>query len=53
MGSLSIWHWLVVVLVVMLLFSRGAVSRVMTDIGQGIRQLRKISEEDKNETPSA
>ncbi len=40
MGSLSVWHWLIVVLIVMLFFGRGRVSALMADVGRGVRNLR-------------
>lgn len=45
MWGLSIWHWIVVCGVVMLLFGRGMVSKTMADIGGGIRQLRNAGKE--------
>ena len=37
MGFGSIWHWLVVLLIVMLLFGAGKLPTVMKDLGKGIR----------------
>ena len=37
MGSLSIWHWLVVIVVVLLLFGRGKISELMGDVAGGIK----------------
>ncbi len=34
MGSLSIWHWIVVIAVVLLLFGRGKISDLMGDVAQ-------------------
>ena len=41
MGSLSIWHWIVVIAVVLLLFGRGKISDLMGDVAQGIRPSRR------------
>lgn len=41
MGTLSIWHWLIVVLVAMIFFGRGRISALMGDVGKGIRSLRR------------
>ena len=41
MGSFSIWHWLVVLLVVLLLFGRGKVSNLMGDFAKGIKSFKK------------
>jgi sec-independent protein translocase protein TatA len=50
MGSLSIWHWIVVLLVVMVLFGgRGKISSLMGDFAQGIKAFKKgMSEDDKS-----
>jgi sec-independent protein translocase protein TatA len=38
MGSLSIWHWLIVALVVVVVFGgRGRLSSIMGDAAKGIR----------------
>ncbi len=49
MGSLSIWHWVVVAVIVMLLFGgRGKISSLMGDFAQGIKAFKKgMAEEDK------
>ena len=48
MGSLSIWHWIVVIAVVLLLFGRGKISELMGDVAQGIKAFKKgMTEEDK------
>ena len=41
MGSLSIWHWIVVLVVVLLLFGRGKISELMGDMAQGIKAFKK------------
>ena len=41
MGSLSIWHWIIVVVVVLLLFGRGKISELMGDMAQGIKAFKK------------
>lgn len=47
MGSLSIWHWLIVILVLLLLFGSGKVSHLMGDFAKGIKSFKKnMSEED-------
>lgn len=48
MGSLSIWHWIVVLLVVMVLFGgRGKISSLMGDFAQGIKAFKKGMSEDE------
>ena len=47
MGSLSIWHWVVVAVIVMLLFGgRGKISGLMGDFAQGIKVFKKGMAED-------
>jgi sec-independent protein translocase protein TatA len=41
MGSFSIWHWLVVLAVVLLLFGSGKVSTLMGDFAKGIKSFKK------------
>lgn len=57
MGSFSIWHWLIVLAVVVLLFGgRGKISQVMGDFGKGLKSFKKSMREDDSsfdEQPSA
>ena len=46
MGSMSIWHWLIVVVVVLLLFGKGKVSDLMGDLAKGIKSFKKGMAED-------
>ena len=42
MGSFSIWHWLIVLAVVLLLFGgRGKISTLMGDFGKGLSAFKK------------
>ena len=50
MGSLSIWHWLLVILVVVLLFGRGKISDLMGDVAKGIKSFKKGLSEDEATT---
>ncbi len=50
MGSFSIWHWLVVLLVVLLLFGGGKVSGLMGDFAKGIKSFKKNMAEDGDES---
>ena len=50
MGSFSIWHWLIVLVVVLLLFGRGKIPELMGDMAKGIKSFKKgMSEEDKED----
>lgn len=55
MGSFSIWHWIIVAVVVMLLFGgRGKISSLMGDFAQGIKAFKKgMAEDDKTAEPAA
>ena len=50
MGSFSIWHWLIVLVVVLLLFGRGKIPELMGDMAKGIKSFKKgMSEEEEDE----
>jgi sec-independent protein translocase protein TatA len=49
MGSVSIWHWIVVGIVVMLLFGRGKISDLMGDVAKGIKSFKKGMADDEAE----
>jgi sec-independent protein translocase protein TatA len=52
MGGFSIWHWLIVGILVLLLFGKGRFSDMMGDVAKGIKSFKKgMSEED--EAPKA
>ena len=41
MGSFSIWHWLIVLVVVLLLFGRGKIPELMGNVAKGIKNFKK------------
>ena len=41
MGSFSFWHWLIVLLVILIVFGAGKLPRVAGDLAQGIKNFRK------------
>jgi sec-independent protein translocase protein TatA len=52
MGGFSIWHWLIVGIIILLLFGKGRFSDMMGDVAKGLKSFKKgISEDD--EKPSA
>ncbi|MFC4291759.1 twin-arginine translocase TatA/TatE family subunit [Sphingorhabdus arenilitoris] len=54
MGGFSIWHWLVVGILVLLLFGKGKFSGMMGDVAKGIKEFKKgMAEEDEAEKPAA
>ena len=52
MGSLSIWHWALVILVIVLLFGRGKISDLMGDVAKGIKSFKKGMADDEPVTAS-
>lgn len=52
MGSMSIWHWAIVIVVVAVLFGgRGKLSSIMGDAAKGIRAFKDgLSDDGKKDT---
>nr|WP_321985619.1 twin-arginine translocase TatA/TatE family subunit [uncultured Lichenicoccus sp.] len=49
MGSLSIWHWLIVLAVILLLFGGSSkVSTLMGDFAKGIKSFKKNMNDDES-----
>ena len=46
MGSFSIWHWLIVLVVVLLLFGRNKIPELMGDVAKGIQNFKKGMKEE-------
>lgn len=46
MGAMSLWHWIVVILVIAILFGRGMISSTMEDVAKGLSKLRDINKEE-------
>jgi sec-independent protein translocase protein TatA len=56
MGSLSIWHWLIVLLIVMLIFGTKKLRNMGADLGGAVRGFKDGMREggaDKPEAPAA
>jgi sec-independent protein translocase protein TatA len=53
MGGFSIWHWVIVLLVVLVLFGKGRVSDIMGDFGKGIKSFKEGLNEDVTAAPVA
>jgi sec-independent protein translocase protein TatA len=52
MGGFSLWHWMLVVLVVVLLFGSGRVSSLMGDVAKGIKGFKKgLADDDDSPSP--
>ena len=50
MGSMSIWHWVIVALIVLLLFGKGRISEMMGDMAKGIKSFKKGLAEDDSDS---
>ena len=53
MGSFSIWHWLVVGIVLLLLFGKGRFSEMMGDVAKGIKSFKKGMTEEEEAVAAA
>lgn len=52
MGSFSIWHLLILAIVVFVLFGRGKVSDLMGDVAKGIKNFKQgLAEDDQTDQP--
>lgn len=49
MGASSIYHWIVLLLVVLVVFGAGKIPTIMGDIGKGIKNFKKNITEDNND----
>lgn len=52
MGSFSIWHWLIVLVIVLLLFGAGKIPKLMGDMAKGVKAFKKGLNEDDEATPA-
>lgn len=51
MGSFSIWHWLIVLLVIVLVFGTKKLRGVGTDLGEAVKGFKKGMREGDPESP--
>jgi sec-independent protein translocase protein TatA len=52
MGGASIWHWIIVGLIIVLLFGRGKISDMMGDVAKGIKAFKKgMADDDTTAKP--
>ena len=47
MGAFSIWHWIIVLIIVLLLFGKGKIPTLMADMAKGIKSFKKNMSEDE------
>jgi len=53
MGSFSIWHWLILLAVALLVFGgSGKISSIMGDVAKGIKSFKKGMSEDEQPAPA-
>lgn len=52
MGTFSIWHWLIVLVVVLLLFGRGKIPELMGDMAKGIKSFKKGMTDEEEADPT-
>lgn len=53
MGSLSIWHWLIVLLVVVLIFGTKKLRNMGSDVGGAVKNFKDAMGEEKGDTDAA
>ena len=47
MGTFSIWHWIIVLIIVLLLFGKGKIPSLMADMAKGIKSFKTNMAEDE------
>jgi sec-independent protein translocase protein TatA len=53
MGAMSMWHWLIVIALVVLLFGgRGKISELMGDVAKGVKSFKKGLSDDPSAPPA-
>ncbi len=54
MGAFSIWHWVIVLAVVLVLFGgKGKISALMGDFGKGLKSFKKGMKDEDGEDATA
>lgn len=51
MGTFSIWHWLIVLVIVLLLFGAGKIPKLMGDMAKGVKAFKKGLQDEDGEQP--
>ena len=52
MGTFSIWHWIIVLIIVLLLFGKGKIPSLMADMAIGIKSFKSnMADDDKPTNP--
>jgi len=53
MGSFSIWHWLIVLIIVMLVFGTKKLRNIGADLGGAVRGFKEGMKEGTSDTPAS
>lgn len=54
MGGFSLWHWLIVLVIVLLLFGAGKIPALMGDMAKGVKAFKKgMKDDDEPAAPAA
>lgn len=53
MGAMSIWHWIVLLVIVLVLFGAGKIPRLMGDMAKGVKAFKSGLKDDETSTPPA
>ncbi len=53
MGGLSIWHWAIVGILLLLLFGKGRFSEMMGDMAKGVKSFKQGLQDDEPAAPTA
>lgn len=51
MGAFSVWHWLIVLAVVLLIFGTKRIRNVGQDVGESLKGFRKALRDDEPQHP--
>jgi sec-independent protein translocase protein TatA len=51
MGFTSAWHWIIVLLIVVILFGAGKIPRLMGDVAKGIKSFKACLKDEDETTP--
>jgi sec-independent protein translocase protein TatA len=53
MGGLSIWHWLIVLVIVVLVFGTKRLGNIGKDLGEAVKGFKKGMNDDEKDKPKA
>ncbi len=51
MGSLSIWHWLIVLVIVLVVFGTKKLRNIGSDLGGAVKSFKEAVKEEEKPTP--